>query len=151
MIQAGSICKKLAGKEAGRYCVVVSLDEKGRFAQIAGVAKYGMCKAGRCNTKHLKATQFKINLKSTKQEDIDSSIMESGVINKMGLKKDKRMKYIKVVKCWNKSTKANREKTVQKKPAGGKTEKKEEAKPKKAEEKKAKPAKKAAAKPEKKK
>jgi len=106
MIQIGSICKKLSGKEAGRYCVVISLDEKGRFAQVSGIAKYGMCKSGRCNTKHLKATQFKINLKSNKQEDIERSISESGVISKMGLKKDKRLKYIKVVKGWNKSSKA---------------------------------------------
>jgi large subunit ribosomal protein L14e len=133
MIQAGSICKKLAGKEAGRYCVVVSLDEKGRFAQVSGVAKYGMCKSGRCNTKHLKATQFKISLKSAKQEDIERSISESGVITRMGLKKDKRLKYIKVVKCWNKSSKAKKERPVEKK-----VEKKEkvEAKPTKAEVKK---------------
>jgi ribosomal protein L14E/L6E/L27E len=109
MIQVGSICKKLSGREGGRYCVVVSLDEKGKFAQISGIAKFGMCKEGRCNTKHLKATQFKINLKSTTQEDIEKSISESGVISKMGLKKDKRLKYIKIVKCWNKSTKAKKE------------------------------------------
>lgn len=134
MIQAGSICKKLNGKEAGRYCIVVSLDEKGKFAQVTGMAKYGMCKAGRCNVKHLKATQFKIPLKSTKQEDIERSISESGVITQMGLKKDKRLRFIKVVKCWNKSTKAQKE---------AKAEKKAQEKPTKAEVKK--PEKKAAA------
>jgi large subunit ribosomal protein L14e len=114
MIEVGTICKKLSGREGGRYCVVVSLDEKGKFAQISGIAKYGMCRAKRCNIKHLKATQFKIQLKSAKQEDIERAISESGVITKMNLKKDKRLKYIKIVKCWNKSSKATNKAAVEK-------------------------------------
>jgi large subunit ribosomal protein L14e len=130
MIEVGTICKKLSGREGGRYCVVVSLDEKGKFAQISGIAKYGMCRAKRCNIKHLKATQFKIPLKSAKQEDIERSISESGVITKMNLKKDKRLKYIKIVKCWNKSSKATN------KAAAEKREEKTETKPTKSESKK---------------
>lgn len=115
MIEAGTICKKISGKEAGRYCIVVSIDEKRKFAQITGVAKYGMCKPRRCNVKHLMATQFKIPLKSTKQDDIEKEITGSGIISKMNLKKDKREKYIRIIKGWGKADKKKVIKAVEKK------------------------------------
>jgi large subunit ribosomal protein L14e len=93
MIAVGSICKKMAGREAGRYCVVLSIE--GKFAQISGVRKYGMCRPKRCNLKHLKPTSFKIEIISEKQEDVRKAIYNSGILTKMGLKKDKRERYTK--------------------------------------------------------
>lgn len=143
MIEAGTICRKISGREAGRYCIVVSIDEKGGFAQVSGVAKFGMCKPRRCNVKHLVATQFRIPLKSTKQEDIERSISESGVITKMGLKKDKRLKYIRIIKGWGKAGKKKVEKKEVKKEAPKKEAKKELPKKTEKPEKVAKPEKKA--------
>lgn len=90
MIEVGRICKKIAGREKGRYCLVIKLE--GKFAEISGAKKYGMCKRKRCNLKHLVPTKFKIHLKGEKQEDLEKSISESGIIKKLSLIKDKKIK-----------------------------------------------------------
>ncbi len=90
MIEVGQICKKIAGRETGRYCIIVKVE--GKFAEISGAKKYGMCKRKRCNLKHLTPTKFKIQLKGEKQEDIERGISESGVIKKLSLIKDRKIK-----------------------------------------------------------
>ncbi len=90
MVEVGQICKKIAGRETGRYCVVVKVE--GKFAEISGAKKYGMCKRKRCNLKHLTPTKFKIQLKGEKQEDIERGISESGIIKKLSLIKDRKIK-----------------------------------------------------------
>lgn len=117
MIAKGSICKKMAGREAGRYCIVLNVE--GKFAQISGVRKYGMCRPKRCNLKHLKATKFVIKIDSEKQEDLVKSIYNSGILTRMGLKKDKRARYTKKA-MWS----APKIKAAAKPKAEAKTEKK---------------------------
>ncbi len=90
MVEVGQICKKIAGREKGRYCVVVKID--GKFAEISGIKKYGMCKRRRCNLKHLNPTKFKIQLKGEKQEEVERSLSESGIIKRLNLIKEKRRK-----------------------------------------------------------
>lgn len=96
MMEVGQICKKIAGREKGRYCVVIKVE--GKFAEISGVKKYGMCRRKRCNLKHLIPTKFKIQLKGEKQEDIERSILESGVIKKLNLIKDRKIKRKPIIK-----------------------------------------------------
>ncbi|MCK4730552.1 MAG: hypothetical protein KAT28_04485 [Candidatus Aenigmarchaeota archaeon] len=89
MVEAGQICRKIAGREKGRYCIIVKpLD--GSFAEISGAIKYGMCSRKRCNVKHLIITKYKIPLKGEKQEDIEKSISESGILKRLGFLKDKK-------------------------------------------------------------
>ena len=95
MVEVGQICKKIAGREKGRYCVVVKID--GKFAEISGIKKYGMCKRRRCNIKHLNPTKFKIQLKGEKQEEVERSLSESGIIKKLSLIKE-RKKAKKIIK-----------------------------------------------------
>ncbi len=89
MVEAGQICKKIAGRERGRYCIIVKPLE-GSFAEISGAIKYGMCSRRRCNVKHLIITKYKIPLKGEKQEDVEKSISESGIIKRLGFLKDKK-------------------------------------------------------------
>lgn len=110
MVEAGQICKKLAGRETGRYCVVVKVE--GNFAEISGVAKYGMCKRKRCNLKHLLLTKYKIQLKSEKQDDVEKSISESGIITRLGLIKDRRRS--KILFKQRKKTKPEKPKRIKK-------------------------------------
>jgi len=92
-MEVGQICKKIAGRENGRYCVIVKID--GKFAEITGIKKYKMCRRRRCNINHLKPTRFKIEITSDKQEDIEKKLMSSGIIAKLGLLKDKNLKKLK--------------------------------------------------------
>ena len=89
MAEAGQICRKIAGRERGRYCIIVKPLE-GSFVEISGAIKYGMCSRRRCNIKHLVITKYKIPLKGEKQEDIEKSISESGIFKRLGFLKDKK-------------------------------------------------------------
>lgn len=86
-MEVGQICKKVAGRESGRYCIIYKLE--GNFAEITGISKYKMCRRRRCNIKHLKPTRFKIKLNSEKQEEIEKKLLSSGLISKLGLLKDR--------------------------------------------------------------
>jgi len=86
-MEVGQICKKVAGSESGRYCVIYHIE--GNFAEITGIGKYKMCKRRRCNLKHLKPTKYKIKIESDKQEDIEKKLLGSGLIAKLGLLKEK--------------------------------------------------------------
>ncbi|MBN2094418.1 MAG: hypothetical protein JW727_00065 [Candidatus Aenigmarchaeota archaeon] len=137
IIEAGTVCKKIYGREAGRYCIVLSVE--GHFANIAGVRKYGMCKAKRCNLKHLVPTKLKIALKSDKVADAEKAIYESGIISRMSLKKDKRKKYTQIINGKKKvekpakraPAKKEKESKLEKKAEERPTKSKKEAKPKK--------------------
>jgi len=89
MVEAGQICKKIAGREKGRYGIIVKPLE-GSFVEISGAIKYGMCSRRRCNVKHLIITKYKIPLKGEKPKDIEKSISESGILKKLGFLKDKK-------------------------------------------------------------
>ena len=119
MVEVGQICKKIAGREKGRYCVVVKID--GKFAEISGIKKYGMCKRRRCNIKHLNPTKFKIQLKGEKQEEVERSLSESGIIKKLSLIKERKRKAKKIIK---KEEKIKPEKKLEIKKKAEKPEKK---------------------------
>ena len=119
MVEVGQICKKIAGREKGRYCVVVKID--GKFAEISGIKKYGMCKRRRCNLKHLNPTKFKIQLKGEKQEEVERSLSESGIIKKLSLIKERKRKAKKIIK---KEEKIKPEKKLEIKKKAEKPEKK---------------------------
>ena len=128
MIEVGQICKKITGRETGRYCVVIKIE--GKFAEISGAKKYGMCKRKRCNLKHLISTKFKIQLKGEKQEDIERSISESGIIKKLSLIKDRKVKRRKIllVKKEKKIKPKKKEKKPETKKKAGKPKKEVQAK-----------------------
>ncbi len=108
MVEVGQVCKKIAGRETGRYCIVIK--DEGKFVQISGISKYLMCKNKRCNKKHLIPTKIKIELKGEKQEDIERSLMNSGVIKRLGLEK------IKLNKLARKKLENERKRSKMKKP-----------------------------------
>ncbi len=63
MIEPGRLCIKIAGREAGRVCVVVKeIDDK--FVLIDGFVK-----RRRCNRKHLEPLPYKINVKEDESSE----------------------------------------------------------------------------------
>src|SRR3989304_7291062 len=69
MLTSGRVCVKIAGREAGNLCVVISHDE-------SSVLIDGLVKRRNCNAKHLEPLPkiVKISKTSTKKEILDSLV-----------------------------------------------------------------------------
>lgn len=75
MIEVGRICVKIAGKEAGKYCVVVErLDDN--FVVVSGSG----VKRRRCNISHLEPTEKKIEISSgASDEEVKRALEQAGM------------------------------------------------------------------------
>jgi large subunit ribosomal protein L14e len=86
MFEPGRVCLKIAGREAGRYAVVVEkIDDN--FVIITGPKTITGVKRRKCNINHLEAVENKFEIK----EKADDSLVEnewkkSGLIEKLGIK-----------------------------------------------------------------
>ncbi len=120
MIDIGRICVKLAGREAGKYCVVVEkIDDN--FVLIDGQVR-----RKRCNILHLEPTEKMLKIKKGASH---SEIIEE--LNKIGIQVQVQEKKPKV-----KEAKEKKEEKHDKEVVKDKTEKKEENKKTKKKEKK---------------
>jgi large subunit ribosomal protein L14e len=85
-MEIGTICMKIAGREAGLYCVIVDkVDDS--FVVITGPKTITRVKKRKCNINHLEPTSEKFDIK---QEEDDSKIEElwkkSDLIDKFNIK-----------------------------------------------------------------
>lgn len=104
MFEIGRLCKKLAGRDANQYCVIVDILDK------QNVLVDGNTRRKKCNVKHLEPLDkvFKIN-KGAKTETIHKLFVTSKIkITKKEIKKEKTSKEKPVKK--RKSKKAHPEK-----------------------------------------
>jgi len=78
---------KTAGREAGRYCVVIKkLDDT--FFLITGPKLLTGVKRRRCNADHLEPTPYKISIKEeASDKEVIKALEKAGLIKKFGLKK----------------------------------------------------------------
>ena len=75
MIEIGRLCIKLSGREAGRKCVVVDIQDK-NFVVIDGDVK-----RRKCNIDHLIALPEKLDIKKgAKTEEIRTLLKKQGLI-----------------------------------------------------------------------
>lgn len=79
MIEVGRICKKLTGREAGRYCVVIA-DKDENTVVITGPRELTGVKRRPCNILHLEPLENKIDIKS---DSSDQEVLKA--IEKAGL------------------------------------------------------------------
>jgi large subunit ribosomal protein L14e len=89
-MEIGTICMKIAGREAGLYCVIVDkVDDS--FVVITGPKTITRVKKRKCNINHLEPTSEKFDIK---QEEDDSKIEElwkkSDLIDKFNIKIPKK-------------------------------------------------------------
>jgi len=79
----GRICVKLAGREAGRKCVIVDIiDEK--YVLITGPKSLTGVKRRRVNVKHIEPTPLKINIsKGASDEEVLKALQEANLIEEM--------------------------------------------------------------------
>jgi large subunit ribosomal protein L14e len=86
-LEVGTVCMKVAGREAGRYCVVVKrIDEN--FVMVTGPKALTNVRRRRCNVEHLEATPYKLEVKEDAPDtQVLKAYEKAGLIPKLGLKK----------------------------------------------------------------
>lgn len=126
MIEVGRVCLKVAGREAGRYCVVVKrMDEK--FVMVTGPRDLTSVKRRRCNISHLEPLMESLKIKSDADDsDVLKAYQQASLITKLGIEPVKARKPEGKARAEAKKEKPE----VKAKPAGKKT-RKPAAKPKK--------------------
>lgn len=86
VIDVGSVCVKIAGREASRYCVVVKKIDN-NFVLITGPKLLTGVKRRKCNIMHLEPLPFKLEIK---EDASDREVLEawkkSGLYKKLNLK-----------------------------------------------------------------
>ncbi len=74
-IEIGRVCKKLTGREAGRYCVVIDVIDEG-YLMVTGPKKVSKVKRRKCNILHLEPTEHKLDIKKGASDDEVAKALE---------------------------------------------------------------------------
>lgn len=86
MIEIGTICIKMVGRERGKYCVVVKKVDR-NFVLVTGPKALTGVKRRRANVIHLQPTNYKLEIK---EDSNDKEVLEawkkSKLYEKFGLK-----------------------------------------------------------------
>lgn len=86
LLDAGRICMKIAGREAGRYCVVLKNVNKS-FVLVTGPKILTGVKRRNANVSHLEATPYKIEVtENSSDEDIVSAMQKANLVKKLNLR-----------------------------------------------------------------
>jgi len=96
MIDVGRVCVKTAGREAGRFCVVVKkVDDN--FVLITGPKKLTKVKRRRCNIEHLEPLEHKISIKADAPDsDVENELKKHKVLEKVEMPAIEVVKAVKV-------------------------------------------------------
>jgi large subunit ribosomal protein L14e len=82
-IEVGRICVKLAGREAGKKCVIVDIIDKS-FVVITGPKNVTGVKRRRANISHIEPLQDKIQIKrGASDEEVLEALKTSGKLDEM--------------------------------------------------------------------
>ena len=90
MIEPGRIVLKIAGREAGKYAVIVERVNDS-FVLITGPKSVTGVKRRKCNIDHLEPTEHKLEIDSKADDaDIENSWKDSGLIEKLKIEIPKK-------------------------------------------------------------
>ena len=79
----GRVCVKIAGREAGRKCVVVDIIDD-NFVLVTGPKALTGVKRRRVNVKHLEPTPLKIDVaKGASDEEVIQALTKAGLLEEM--------------------------------------------------------------------
>lgn len=86
-LEVGRLCIKIAGREAGRYCVILkNIDSN--FVMITGPRALTGVKRRKCNIEHLEPTQYLLKIKEdASDKDVIEAYDKMGLLSKLNLKK----------------------------------------------------------------
>ncbi|NPA70047.1 MAG: 50S ribosomal protein L14e [Crenarchaeota archaeon] len=83
VFDVGRICVKIAGREAGRKCVIVDIIDQ-NFVLITGPKQLTGVKRRRANIRHLEPTEHKIDIpKGASDEEVLKAIEAAGLVDYM--------------------------------------------------------------------
>jgi large subunit ribosomal protein L14e len=90
-IEVGRVCLKIAGREGGRYCVVVKGAGKEKadksFVVITGPKLLTGVKRRKCNVNHLEPLPYVLEIKEdASDEEVLEAFKKSGLVSKLNLK-----------------------------------------------------------------
>ncbi|MEM5804370.1 MAG: 50S ribosomal protein L14e [Candidatus Aenigmatarchaeota archaeon] len=91
MIGKGRVCMKIAGREAGRYCVVLEEPKEG-FVLVTGPKSVTCVKRRRCNIMHIEPTENVLELAGDDDSSVESAWKSSGLIEKLGIQVPEKRK-----------------------------------------------------------
>ena len=143
MFETGRICMKTAGREAGRFCVVIGKEKekekegKTEFVVVTGPKIVTRVRRRKCNVHHLEPTAVKISIKENSTDnEVMKAFEKNDIYKKLNLQKPtpEQIKLAEEAKERHKA-KPKEEKREEKKEEK-KPEKKKEKKPEKKKEKK---------------
>lgn len=136
-IDIGRVCKKLTGREAGRFCVVIDTVDEG-YCMVTGPKNVSGVKRRQCNILHLEPTGDVLEIKKgASDEEVKAAIDKAGLGEKL---KNKHAR--EASEASEKPEKPKKEKKAAKEEKPRKDEAKEEKKEAKEEKPKKSPAKK---------
>ncbi|MEL9940047.1 MAG: 50S ribosomal protein L14e [Ignisphaera sp.] len=82
-IEIGRICVKIAGREAGRKCVIVDIIDD-NYVLITGPKQVSGVKRRRCNINHIEVLDKKIEIqKGASDEEVAKALEQAGLIEFM--------------------------------------------------------------------
>ena len=121
-LDLGRVCLKIAGREGGKYCVIVKPAGKSKedksFVFVTGPRVLTGVKRRRANITHLQPTEHKLEIKEdAPDEEVIDAFEKVGLISKLNLKKPSAgmLKSAKVEEAKEKKEKKKTEKKPKKK------------------------------------
>jgi len=82
-IEIGRICVKIAGREAGRKCVIIDIIDK-NFVLVTGPQSISGVRRRRANVNHLEPTPDNIEIKrGATDEEVIEALEKSGKLEEM--------------------------------------------------------------------
>ena len=134
MFSVGRICMKTAGREAGKFCVIVDVvDDK--FVMVTGPKAATHVKRRKCNMEHLEPTPEVIKIaKNASDEAVMEAYKKDHIFDKLNAKPPSAQEIAEAKEAEAKRTAGARKEKKEEKAAEAKQEKKEHEE-KKAEEK----------------
>ncbi len=87
MIEVGTVCLKIAGREAGKYCVVVEkTDDKG-FVTITGPRALTGVRRRKVNSAHIEPTSVKVKVAEKAGDSEVEKAFSADIMKKLGIEK----------------------------------------------------------------
>lgn len=86
-LDIGRVCMKIAGREAGKYCVVLKKEGEA-FVLVTGPKVLTGVKRRKCNVDHLEPLPHTLQInENASDEEVLPAFEKSGLVAKFGLKK----------------------------------------------------------------
>ncbi len=120
VFEIGRVAMKIAGREAGNFCVVVkpaeSKKDERNFIFVTGPKQLTGIKRRKCNVEHLRATEHTLEIKEdATDEEVIAAYEKSGLLKLLDLKKPSAAKMKGTEEKAKKSAKKKEDKKTEKK------------------------------------